>query len=400
MYRPTLDDTRKLTAERANSLSKSDLLNFGIPRVADITDIDRIGLPVWITTRPQSGTISINSGKSLDPEMARAGAILEGIEFWAAEHPDNKLTLATWGGALERYKMPPMEALHFCADSLWTPSIHTEWDEVEHMHTGEVYLLPSDSVWMARRLEATQWMFFQFGSNGCAAGFDVIDACLSGLYEVIERDAWTLADWARETTGYMPYRVDCEAAKSPRISQILGLFQHARSIPFLFDITTDLGVQCFWCFLADNSGEGLGIFSGFGCSMNPHIAMERALVEAAQSRLNFLYGARDDLLRRSFWRSRCNDPDLTIKYFESIPIRCAIDDYAQKWWPTAKLELDELLETLEDKGIWNLYCKTLFSNDWVSVARVVALDLEQIRQDGWIPRKRTIDHVKRLLSER
>lgn len=400
MYRPSRDETHKITADWANSLSKADLLKFGIPRIADITDIDTIGLPVWISPRPPSDTITINSGKGLEPEMARAGAVLEGIEFWAAGNPDKILRYASWNDAAKVYKMPPPSSLHFCAESLWTPATHIEWDEVEHMHTGEAYLLPTDSVWMNRRLQATQWMFFQSGSNGCAAGYDVVDACLSGLYEVIERDAWTLADWAREISGYMPPRVSLENVKSPRIGKILELFHNARSLPFLFDITTDIGVHSFWCFLADRSGSNLGIFSGFGCDGNPHKAMERALLESAQSRLNFLYGARDDILRRSFWRSRCNDPDLTVKFFENIPIRCGVDDYVERSWPTAKLELDELLELLEDLGIWNLYCKTLFYNDAISVVRVVALDLEPIRQDSWVPRKRTIEHAKKLLAER
>jgi len=59
----------------------------GISRIADITGLDRIGIPVFSTIRPsaETGAISIYNGKGLTPTQARISAIMEGMERYSAE---------------------------------------------------------------------------------------------------------------------------------------------------------------------------------------------------------------------------------------------------------------------------------------------------------------------------
>ena len=57
----------------------------GITRVADVTGLDRIGIPVWQAVRPASRSLSVSQGKGATPAAARASAVMESIELWHAE---------------------------------------------------------------------------------------------------------------------------------------------------------------------------------------------------------------------------------------------------------------------------------------------------------------------------
>jgi Cytidylate kinase/YcaO cyclodehydratase, ATP-ad Mg2+-binding len=57
----------------------------GITRVADVTALDRIGIPVWQAVRPASRNLSVSQGKGATPEAARVSAAMEAVELWHAE---------------------------------------------------------------------------------------------------------------------------------------------------------------------------------------------------------------------------------------------------------------------------------------------------------------------------
>src|SRR5215472_5261454 len=76
---------RSALAEALWRTPYAQLMRYGISSYREITNLDRIGLPVWISHRPISHTISVNAGKSEDWLQGFAGCIVEAIEFWAAE---------------------------------------------------------------------------------------------------------------------------------------------------------------------------------------------------------------------------------------------------------------------------------------------------------------------------
>jgi len=53
--------------------------------------------------------------------------------------------------------------------------------------------------------------------------------------------------------------------------------------------------------------SGVGIYKGYGCHLDPQIAMIRAVTEAVQARTIFVAGARDDLGRAPFEALRRSD---------------------------------------------------------------------------------------------
>ena len=53
---------------------------FGITRVANITGLDRVGIPVYVAVRPNARSLSVSQGKGVDRDAAKASAIGESVE--------------------------------------------------------------------------------------------------------------------------------------------------------------------------------------------------------------------------------------------------------------------------------------------------------------------------------
>jgi ribosomal protein S12 methylthiotransferase accessory factor YcaO len=67
------------------------LPRFGITRVADITGLDRINIPVATAIRPMSRSIAVAAGKGVDLVAAKTSAAMEAIE---CAHADGSLPAA------------------------------------------------------------------------------------------------------------------------------------------------------------------------------------------------------------------------------------------------------------------------------------------------------------------
>src|SRR5262245_59465733 len=59
---------------------------FGITRVANLTMLDRIGIPVVMVCRPNSRSSAVFHGKGLDSVAAKASGLMEAVETWHAEN--------------------------------------------------------------------------------------------------------------------------------------------------------------------------------------------------------------------------------------------------------------------------------------------------------------------------
>src|SRR5262245_40073595 len=67
----------------------------GITRVADVTGLDTIGIPVVMVVRPNARSLSVAQGKGSTLEAARASGLMEAIETWHAEQIDLPIKMAT-----------------------------------------------------------------------------------------------------------------------------------------------------------------------------------------------------------------------------------------------------------------------------------------------------------------
>ena len=68
----------------------------GITRLANVTGLDTIGIPVVMSVRPCSRSLSVFQGKGLDLESAKVSAAMESIEGYHAEPVTGPLELASY----------------------------------------------------------------------------------------------------------------------------------------------------------------------------------------------------------------------------------------------------------------------------------------------------------------
>jgi ribosomal protein S12 methylthiotransferase accessory factor len=396
----TRSQIREETALRINQLSRAELLkDFAISRVAELTGLDNIGLPVFTCVRALSDTISIHAGKGLEPSFARCGAIMEAIEFEAAEHPQGKFICgrAAEIPAEERLAIEDAFPVRSSTVNDLTP---IAWEEMTNVQNGAVKLVPSDLIWMVPRIKDQPLMYLQMGSNGLASGASSEDAILSGLYEILERDAWTLNQFLLDNCGVLPTRTPL-INLPPRLEAIVRKVEAAGIKIHLFDLTNDYRVPVFSAVMVDLSGNVAGTFGGFGSHLNAEIAAIRAITETAQARCCYISGARDDLFRRQFLLMKRMDQHKLDSMFNDLSLGSPISDYRVTKFPDVKSELRYLLKLVRSHGVSEVFVKPLgmFMDQRVHVVRVVSPQCEPFRFDHWSPGLRCLSYAKRRMAE-
>jgi YcaO-like protein with predicted kinase domain len=370
------------------------LLRYGITSYRDVTGIDTVGISVWTSCRPAAHTISITAGKSTDPLMGFAGCLTEAIEFWAAENPWGEFVQTSHAelAKQDKYELLPFRELALTRDAICDEGTMLAFELVDRIHSGLPSIkawMPSDLIWLDQRMP-TQFTHFQMTSNGVASGCRYEDAVLSGLYELVERDAWTLSRSLIQTTGEWPKKLPLTGLP-PDLEMIVEQMREAGLYPFLFDVTTTVGVPAFGATLFDSDQDGAGAFGGYGCALHPHLAAKRALLESAQSRLCYIGGARDDLFRREFLLLKKTEQKKAIATAEGLPCATTWDEavraYPAPVFETIDQELQRLLTQLEDKGIRKIYVRQLaaeaIGNANLTVVRVITPQLEPVIFDHW-----------------
>jgi YcaO-like protein with predicted kinase domain len=300
---------KRRSAEALNRLSQDTLFDrFQVTRVGEITGLDSVGVPVWAATRPCAKVISVTAGKSLDSQMARAGAIAESIEYSTFENPTGEFVTQDW-------TMFDPKNLQVAKEANWQTAHEIPVEHITHLATGKHILYPSDLVWLGDRGRKTE--LFQRTSNGQAVAGSFDEAFLAGLYECIERDAITIRTCAMQEFGRIPPKHDL-AILEGKLASLRSSIAEAGLTLFLFHCTFDIPLPVYWAIVIDKSGE-LAPFAGWGCNLDSRIAAERAILEALQSRLVYISGARDDIMRRNFDLLRNQDPTKLIDLYSSLP---------------------------------------------------------------------------------
>ena len=372
------------TRDVASVVATARLLapRIGITRVADVTGLDRIGIPVVMVVRPNARGSAVSQGKGCDPASSLASGLMEAIEAWHAEHlalPPREasfLAVAADGPVLDVARLPPRR------QSAWRPDLPMLWVEGRDLLGGGPVWVPHQLVHGDYRLPPPPGTScFCASSNGLAAGSEPVEALLHALCEVIERDAVAL--WhARPADERDATRVDLATVDDPAATELLRRFDAADMAVAVWDVTSDVGVPAFRAEIAER-GQRLSWFHaapavGAGCHAVAAVALCRALTEAAQSRLTVIAGARDDLdhdayglhhdhprvahARARLLRGR------TPRDFKAVPSRLGID---------LASTVEVILRRLNDVGVRQVAMVDLSRPGLdVSVVRVIVPGLE------------------------
>lgn len=262
------------------------LERFGITRVADVTRLDDIGLPVHVAYRPASLTYAVSMGTGVTVPQSRVSAVMESIEIWHAENL--RLPVAARAPAEALDLGYDVRGLHLAARSPLTSAVVLDWVSGRGLLTGREILAPSGAI----RLDGTgprDWdtVFFRETSEGLATGNTEADAVLHGLHEVVERASLA---WHRDR----PRRyVDPRTCRDPVTGQIHAALRAAGCAVAVRDITGPTGLPCYAAAIW--SADVPMRCAGYACHVRREIAVGRALGEAVLTRLAAISGARDDI---------------------------------------------------------------------------------------------------------
>jgi ribosomal protein S12 methylthiotransferase accessory factor len=273
------------------------LAEFGVTRLARLTGLDDIGVPVWAAVRPNALTLAVSQGKGVDDAAAAASAMMEAIEVAAAERSDlPHLTLSTRAMAAAGRRVATLPELLRRDASPPAPDEPIDWIEGFDLIDEATAWVPLDAVRLGE--EAARARYWQ-STDGLASGNVLWEEAFHGLCERVERDAlalWALADDAEVSERCRSPSDLGDPALDGLIAKIEGAGLRLR----LFDISTDVAVPVWFATISPPPESDparwrhFDLQSGSGCHPDPARAAIRAVTEAAQSRVTAISGARDD----------------------------------------------------------------------------------------------------------
>jgi YcaO-like protein with predicted kinase domain len=280
---------------------------FGVTRVADLTLLDRIGIPVIGAVVPDSADLlSTYAGKGPTRDHARVGAVMEAVERQIASAPF--VDVVTIAPCDVRMGIDGSELGLRDEDRERPLPFVRGWDVIRN----EPALVPFAAVqcpWRGERI------FRWSTTNGIASGNTRTEAVYHALTELVERHRWSIA----HAQGHLrprailaalagaSWRLAHEMIDDPAGS-FLTLPTGFAAVDALLDAIARGGLTVRLVALAggglppailatvtEHGSDRPMVHLGLGCSWSPEHAAARALTEAVQSRLVDIQGAREDI---------------------------------------------------------------------------------------------------------
>lgn len=302
-----------VTIRRARSVLEA----IGVTTVADVTDLDRVGIPNFMTVRPHDlgPGLSYYNGKGRTRADAHAGALMEAVERHAGE---------SYGGPITQLSYHDLRQQHPCTDPLAIPAPTVsnydenrlvEWVAGFDLLNRRATFVPLNCVVAPYEPAFLCAHLFFSSTNGLASGNTRLEALCHALCEVVERDALALAlarSHVRPAVGAIlsemgfgggisPESVDAPSISLrglPRTSAVLvRKMQKAGLEVRLWHLTSNTGIPTIGCTIVDPQAPPTVLNEHSGCGTHPdaRVALARALTEAAQTRIGFIQGGREDV---------------------------------------------------------------------------------------------------------
>lgn len=358
------------------------LPQMGITRVANITGLDSIGIPVAVAVRPNSRGLAVSQGKGLDLAAAKVSAVMESIEAYHAERIIAPLILASYEDIRRVHRVVDVDQLPRVSDRAFHSALELLWIEGYD-------LLQSEPIWLPYELVHSNFTLplpsgsgcFPCTTNGLASGNHMLEAISHAICEAVERDAVAL--WlASSADAVRQSRLNLGSIDDPSCCQALERFDQADIAVAVWQIDSSIGIPVFFCGISDRSRDPLRRMpsaAGAGCHPCRAVALLRALTEAAQSRLTIISGSRDDVFREDYEQIRnsgvadqtrlaITEDEVATRSFEDVPDQDH-DTFAEDvFWE---------LERLQAEGIEHVIAVNLTRPEFsIPVVRVVIPKLE------------------------
>src|SRR3989344_3644802 len=216
-------------------------------------------------------------GASFDFNLAISKSIGEFLERYSLLHwkrySTRTATLANLRSKRVSFLKP--QSLAGVEDKNITDDAPFRWVRGYNAITGKRILLPASAVFWNYCAISGEPVICEANTNGAGGMFTLEGAILSGLRELIQRDAF-LIFWLNTIA---PPRVKISSLEGKALSVAEKLREYRFDFEIL-DVTTDIGLPAFVAVLMDGTGDRRSIYIGAGCESDPDSAIARALEES------------------------------------------------------------------------------------------------------------------------
>jgi ribosomal protein S12 methylthiotransferase accessory factor len=369
---------RCVSPEETWEFIRPRLRRAGITRVADLTGLDRVGVTTATAIRPNGRSLSNSAGKGFTKMAAIVSAAMEALELHHAEFPRLDYTVATHDELYAAGPVFEVDRMALSRSSLFKRDRPEAWVRGWDLLNGCETHLPWVSVTMVHRPkpQPSMEMAMPMTSNGLASGNHILEATCAALYEVIERDAVACQMNAEAVATYRAPLVPLESLGFPLVDELLGRFRAAGLRVVARDCTIDTEVPVYTAYLFDERTRGFGAFAGWGAHLDPEIALIRAITEAAQARVIYISGSRDDLFRLDERQARYEDNPAQVAK-KTAPGLIDAPRRISEAQSSFEEDLTLLLEKLRRAGIRQVLVVDLTQDEFqIPVVRVVVPGLE------------------------
>jgi len=266
------------------------LSQIGICDPLDITPLDNIGIPVFAVDRPgaSKGAVKNYNGKGATPEQAKASAAMEAIERYSAEIRDaDEIVYGTMEQAMDvGLTVDPKDLILPLRTLDIYDTAEIAWVRGYEMLRGLPIWIPACAVFHPY-FPDDDLQLFRYHTNGIASGNTIEEAILHALFELIERDAWSMAEERGRASADVIVEEDSLPGKLLKKLEDKGVKVHLK------DLTHDIGVPTIGAAADDTVSKDPELLTiGVGTHLNPEIACIRAITEVAQSRTTHKHGVK------------------------------------------------------------------------------------------------------------
>lgn len=307
----TLNRIQELIDSRANATNSADhitdpwgwhrlqrsLSAVDVTRISEITGLDRVGIPVFQAVVPTSSarTCVYHAG-GLDADEARSLVALTAIAREYACEPIRTVVICSVNDARDQdiSILDPRDG---------TSTLDVSYDDDVEVAWGWGYDLLGDS-WVLVPVESAAFSWPKVGGpvyasltdGGVGSGFTFVEAVLDGIYDVLQRDAWSIASaigqafhQAANTTVDRPFQSrgflqPIALASLPDYLQgAADCFAAVEASLHLFSVVSDHEVPTVLA-IANDAKYPARTHRGLGTDLDPVTAATKAVVGVAQAR--------------------------------------------------------------------------------------------------------------------
>lgn len=244
---------------------------------------------------PKSNVFDKNcAGKGRSAEQSRVSALCEAVERCSGMYQGDEARVRASQEQLGAAALAPGALLHFSATQYATRhrlpkaephrfvpepldrSTRIDWTPAWSLSRNERRYVPLPYCY-AEAPEESGTAFCRACGNGVAAGTALEEALLQGLLERCERDAVAIWWYNR----LLRPAIELHSFADPYFEALLADYARLGWSAWVLDLTHDLGIPTCVALAHQRTDDRFAI--GFGCHLEPRLAVQRALTELNQT---------------------------------------------------------------------------------------------------------------------